>query len=63
MEKDKEIETLKEEILQLKEQLSKYTNPDRNKKYQGKNKEKIQEYRKEYYKKYYERKKLEKIEL
>ena len=62
-EKDKEIKVLKEEIIQLKEQLSKYTNPERNKKYQERNKDKIQEYRKENYKKYYERKKLEKNEI
>ena len=56
-EKDKEIKLLKEEIKELKEQLSKYTNPERTKKYQSRNKEKIQEYQKEYQKKYYEKKK------
>jgi len=57
MDKDQEIALLKNEILLLKEQVSKYTNPARIKKYQENNKEKLQEYRKEYYKKYYQDKK------
>jgi valyl-tRNA synthetase len=61
--KDKQIELLQKENEQLKQQLSKYTNPNRNKKYQERNKEKILEYAKEYSKKYYEKKKLLKNEL
>jgi hypothetical protein len=60
-EKDIKIQLLEDEIVSLKEQLKKYTNPDRNKKYQEKNKEKILEYAKEYQKKYYQEKKLKKL--
>lgn len=49
--KDLEISTLKLEIESLKERLKKYTNPQRQKKYQENNKEKIIEYAKEYQKK------------
>lgn len=63
IDKDKQIELLQKENEQLKQQLSKYTNPDRNKKYQERNKDKILEYAKEYSKKYYEKKKLLKNEL
>ena len=63
MDKDTKIEMLEKENEILKQQLSKYTNPDRNKQYQERNKEKILEYAKEYQKKYYEKKKLLKNEL
>lgn len=63
IDKDKQIELLQKENEQLKQQLSKYTNPDRNKKYQERNKEKILEYAKEYSKNYYEKKKILKNEL
>lgn len=40
---------LKKENEELKEQLHKYTNPQRNKNYQERNKEKLKEYQKKYY--------------
>lgn len=57
---EEEIKQLKLEIVSLKEQLSKYTNPDRYKKYYEANKQKINESRKEYLKEYYQKKKIEK---
>ncbi len=62
MDKDSKIEMLEQEIELLKHKLKKYTNPDRNKKYQEKNKDKILEYAKNYQKRYYEKKKLLKNE-
>lgn len=56
-EKDKKIELLEKEITELKERLKKYTNPDRVKKYQKRNKEHVLDYAREYSKKYYENKK------
>lgn len=44
-----EIESLKLQLKNTQEHLSKYTNPKRHKKYQEENKEKILEYAKKYY--------------
>jgi hypothetical protein len=55
MDLQEENQKLKEQIEILKQQLSKYTNPQRIKQYQERNKDKI----KEYHKRYYEKKKLE----
>ncbi len=66
-----EIVTLQKEIDLLKNRLSKYSNPDRNKKYYQTHKEELKkrnykqtpptkEQKKIYNKKYYEKKKLEK---
>ncbi len=72
MEKDyiEKITLLEQEIVSLKQQLSdtqihlqKYTNPQRQRKYQDKNKDKILEYAREYQKKQYQKKKLEKDEI
>jgi len=46
--KDDKIKSLEEENLQLKERLSKYTNPQRQKKYYEENKEKIIAHNAEY---------------
>ena len=54
----KEIEVLKQQLLDTQIHLQKYTNPQRQKKYQEKNKDKILEYAKEYQKTYYQKKKL-----
>lgn len=51
--KDK-LEKIKNENLELKTRLNKYTNNEGHKKYKEQNKEKIQEYQREYQKKYYE---------
>lgn len=56
-EKYKKIELLEKEITELKERLKKYTNPDRVKEYQKRNKERVLYYAREYSKKYYENKK------
>ena len=53
----KENEELKKENAELKERLSKYTNPDRTKKYYEANKAKLLEKRSERYKKEKELKK------
>lgn len=72
MEKDyiEKITLLEQEITSLKQQLSdtqihlqKYTNPQRQRKYQDKNKDKILEYTREYQKKQYQKKKLEKNDI
>lgn len=56
-EKDLKIKMLEEEIVQLKERLSKYTNPASYKKYYESNKEKINEKRRDYAREYYHKKK------
>jgi hypothetical protein len=58
----KENEILKQQLLDTQNHLQKYTNPQRQRKYQEKNKDKILEYAKDYQKTYYQKKKLEKIE-
>jgi hypothetical protein len=45
----KETELLKQQNKELQERLSKYSNPDRNKNYQERNKELLKEYHKQYY--------------
>ena len=45
----KETELLKQQIKELQERLSKYSNPDRNKNYQERNKQLLKEYHKQYY--------------
>jgi protein associated with RNAse G/E len=45
------VKLLTEKNKELQEHLSKYTNPDRIKKYQDRNKDLIKEYHKEYYEK------------
>lgn len=64
LDKDSQIELLKNEVKELKElnnklqeRLSKYTNPKRVKDWQDQNKDSIKEYQKEYQKKYYQNKK------
>lgn len=57
MDKDTKIKLLEEENEQLKQQLSKYTNPPSYKKYYEANKDKINEKRKIYSKEYYQKKK------
>jgi hypothetical protein len=52
-----DLESMKQENIELKKRLEKYTNNIGHKKYKENNKEKIQEYQKEYQKKYYENKK------
>lgn len=47
----KENQELKKQNQELQERLSKYSNPERTKQYQERNKEKIKEYQKEWYKK------------
>lgn len=47
----KENEELKNQNQELQERLSKYSNPERTKQYQERNKEKIKEYQKEWYNK------------
>lgn len=69
---EKENDKLKNELVETKEHLKKYTSPDRCKKYYEENKEKLltkmkenpipSEKRKEYNKKYYLKKKIEKTE-
>lgn len=51
------ITLLEQENSQLKERLKKYTNPERQKKYKEKNREKILEYAKEYQKAHYQKRK------
>jgi len=45
----KETQLLKQQNKELQERLSKYSNPDRNKNYQKRNKELLKEYHKQYY--------------
>jgi hypothetical protein len=52
-----ELEKVKQENIELKTRLDKYTNNESHKRYKEHNKDKIQEYQKEYQKKYYENKK------
>ena len=59
---EEENKQLKLENKLLKEQLSKYTNPERYKKYYEANREKLNEKQRIYAKKYYEKKKQEKLE-
>ena len=60
---EQEIESLKLQLSETQIHLQKYTNPQRQRKYQDKNKDKILEYAREYQKKQYQKKKLEKIEI
>ena len=59
---EEENKQLKLENKLLKEQLNKYTNPERYKKYYEANKEKLNEKKRIYAKAYYHKKKQEKLE-